>query len=181
MLRSFARIPTGGFSVLLSAALLLMVGGLIASDRALTRDSMIQARVDAQQTRLALSRVLDEQTRAGATPEVIARDSLVRWIVSHGPPERDAAALVAAGDTVLVIGSRAAIGTEPTSAVPLDEGTAHGWTLVVAHSRSVEALRIGLWLLSLATVGFLGFGVIRERRQGIRVAERSAELERLYS
>ena len=167
--------------MLLSAALLLMVGGLIASDRALTRDSMIQARVDAQQTRLALSRVLDEQTRAGATPGVIARDSLVRWIVSHGPQERDAAALVAAGDTVLVIGAREAIGTEPTAAVPLDEGTARGWMLVVAHSRSVEALRIGLWLLSLATVGFLGFGVIRERRQGIRVAERSAELERLYS
>jgi signal transduction histidine kinase len=167
--------------VLLSAALLLMVGGLIASDRALTRDSMIQARVDAQQTRLALSRVLDAQIRTGATPEVVARDSLVRWIVSHGPQERDAAALVAAGDTVLVIGNRAAIGTEPTSSVSLDEGVAHGWTLVVAHSRSVEALRIGLWLLSLATVGFLGFGVIRERRQGIRVAERSAELERLYS
>lgn len=181
MLRSFARIPTGGFSVLLSAALLLMVVGLIASDRALTRDSETQARVDAQQTRLALSRVLDEQIRSGATPEIVARDSLVRWIVSHGPPERDAAALVAAGDTVLIVGDRAKIGAEPTSAVRLDEGAAHGWTLVVAHSRSVEALRIGLWLLSLATVGFLGFGVIRERRQGIRVAERSAELERLYS
>jgi signal transduction histidine kinase len=181
MLRSFARIPTGGFSVLLSAALLLMVGGLIASDRALTRDSVIQARVDAQQTRLALSRVLDEQIRAGATPEIVARDSLVRWIVAHGPQERDAAALVASGDTVLVVGTREAIGTEPTSSVSLDEGAVHGWKLVVAHSRSVEALRIALWLLSLATVGFLGFGVIRERRQAIRVAERSAELERLYS
>src|SRR6202023_479367 len=47
--------------------------------------------------------------------------------------------------------------------------------------RGAESLRIALWLLSLATVAFLGFGVIRERRQAIRVGERTAELERLYS
>ncbi|MGH7619121.1 MAG: sensor histidine kinase, partial [Gemmatimonadaceae bacterium] len=181
MLRSFARIPTGGFSVLLSAALLLMVGGLIASDRALTHDSETQARVDAQQTRLALSRALADPIRAGATPSTIASDSLVRWIVEHGPPERVAAALIAKRDTVLVIGDRAAFRTQPTYAVALDEQVTPGWKLVVAHSRGVEALRVGLWALSLVTVAFLGFGVIRERRQAMRVAERSAELERLYS
>lgn len=167
--------------MLLSAALLLMVGGLIASERALTRDSETQARVDAQQTRLALARALIDPIRAGMPPAAIARDSLVRWIVEHGPPERDAAALVAAGDTVLAIGNRPAIGASPTYSIALDDSLAPGWTLVVTHSRGVEALRIALWALSLTTVGFLGFGVIRERRQAMRVAERSAELERLYS
>jgi signal transduction histidine kinase len=55
------------------------------------------------------------------------------------------------------------------------------WTLIITHRRSVAALRLVLWALSLTTVAFLGFGVIRERRLAIRVAERSAELERLYS
>ena len=167
--------------MLLSAALLLMVGGLIASDRALTRDSMTQARVDAEQTSLALSRALADLVRAGASPTDVARDSVVRWIVAHGPQERDAAALVAGGDTVLVIGDRSAIGTEATFSVRLDRNATPAWTFVVAHSRAVEALRLVLWALSLTTVVFVGFGVIRERRQAMRVAERSAELERLYS
>src|SRR5689334_16477925 len=98
MLRSFAKIPTGGFSVLLSAAVLLMVGGLIASDRALTRDSQNQAQVDAAQTSIALARVIRDELRSGATPNEVAKDSLVNWILSRGPSERDAAALVAGRD-----------------------------------------------------------------------------------
>jgi len=181
MMRSFARIPTGGFSLLLSAALLLMVGGLIASDRALTRASEAQARVDAEQTRLALTRAVEDAVRSGQTAATVAGDTLVRWIVEHGPPERTAAALVAGADTVLVVGDRGAFGTEPTHAVPLAGFAGIQWTFVVAHARGVETLRLALWGLSIATVGFLGFAVIRERRQAIRVAERSAELERLYS
>jgi signal transduction histidine kinase len=179
MARSFARIPTGGFSVLLSAAVLLMAGGLIASDRALTRDAANRARIDAEQTSLALSRALAD--RVGAAPADVARDSLVRRLVSHGPRERDAAALVAGGDTVLVAGDRAAIGREPTYSARIDPQATPEWRFVVAHSRGVEALRIALWVLSLTTVVFLGFWVIRERRQAMRVSERSAELERLYS
>ena len=180
-MRSFARIPTGGFSLLLSAALLLMVGGLIASDRALTRASETQARVDAEQTRLALTRALEDAMRSGEAPAMVAGDTLVRWIVEHGPPERTAAALVAGADTVLVVGDRGAFGAEPTHAVPLTGAAGIRWTFVVAHARGVETLRLALWVLSIATMGFLGFAVIRERRQAIRVAERSAELERLYS
>ena len=181
MLRSLTPFPTGGFSVLLSAALLLMVAGLIASDRALIHGAETQARIDAQQTSLALTPAVINAERAGTAPADIARDSLVRWIVSNGPKERQAAALVAGNDTVLLVGDAAAIGTQPTSAVRLGDPGPTGWTLVVAHARVVEVLRIGLWVLSLTTVAILGFGIIRERRQAMRVAERSAELERLYS
>src|SRR5215471_8617328 len=158
-----------------------MVAGLIASDRALIHGAETQARIDAQQTALALTPAVINAERAGTAPADIARDSLVRWIVSNGPKERQAAALVAGNDTVLLVGDAAAIGTQPTSAVRLGDPGPTGWTLVVAHARVVEVLRIGLWVLSLTTVAILGFGIIRERRQAIRVAERSAELERLYS
>jgi signal transduction histidine kinase len=181
MLRSLAPFPTGGFSVLLSVALLLMVAGLIASDRALIHGAEARARIDVQQTSLALTPAVINAERVRTAPADIARDSLVRWIVSNGPKERQAAALVAETDTVLLVGDAAAIGTQPTSAVRLNVPGPQIWTLVVAHSRVVEVLRIGLWVLSLTTVAILGVGVIRERRQAIRVAERSAELERLYS
>jgi signal transduction histidine kinase len=179
MPRSFARITIGGFSVLLSATVLLMVGGLIASDRALTRDAVSQARIDAEQTSLALARALADH--AGAPPADVARDSLIRSIVSQAPRERDAAALVAGNDTVLVVGDSAAFSREPTYSVRLNPNATPVWQFVVAHPRGVEALRIALWSLSLTTVVFLGFWVIRERRQAMRVSERSAELERLYS
>src|SRR5215467_6973198 len=138
MLRSLAPFPTGGFSVLLGAALLLMVAGLIASDRALIRGAKTQARIDAQQTSLALTPAVINAERAGTAPADIGRDSLVRWILSHGPKERQAAALVAGADTVLLVGDAAAIGTQPTSAVRLDDPGPTGWTLVVAHPRVVE-------------------------------------------
>ena len=51
------------------------------------------------------------------------------------------------------------------------------WTLVVAHEMIFEPLRIALWVLSLLTVALLGYGLIRERRQTVRVAGRSAELD----
>ena len=55
------------------------------------------------------------------------------------------------------------------------------WRLSVAHAQTSQALRITLWSLGLIAVLVLGGGVLRERRQALRVAERSAELERLSS
>ena len=55
------------------------------------------------------------------------------------------------------------------------------WTLRVAHAQRSQALRITLWSLGLVAVIVFGGGVLRERRQAMRVAERSAELERLSS
>jgi signal transduction histidine kinase len=178
---SLARISVGGFSALLSIALLLMVGGLIASDQAIRRAAMAQARIDAEQSGLAVAEALDAHLRAGGSLVTVSTDSMVRAVVARGPIERSAAAIVAGADTVLVAGDRSAFAIGLTHSVPLAIETATGWRFVVAHSHGVEALRVVLWILSLATVVVLGVGLIRERRQAIRVAERSSELERLYS
>jgi len=55
------------------------------------------------------------------------------------------------------------------------------WELSVAHAQTSQPLRLTLWTLGLVAVIVLGSGVLRERRQALRVAERSAELERLSS
>ena len=55
------------------------------------------------------------------------------------------------------------------------------WQLHVAHAQRSQALRITLWTLGLVAVVVFGAGVLRERRQALRVAERSSELERLSS
>jgi signal transduction histidine kinase len=178
---SLARISVGGFSALLSAALLLMVGGLIASDRAMRYAAVAQARIDAQQSGLAVAEAVAEHVRAGGALATIAGDSIVLAVIERAPIERSAAAIVAGGDTMLIAGDRSAFAHGLTQSVPLSVGTNAPWTFVVAHSNDAEPLRILLWALSLTTVVVLGFGLIRERRQAMRVAERSSELERLYS
>src|SRR5262245_18577380 len=182
MVRSWlARISAGGFSVLLSAALLLMIGGLIASDHALTQAARTHARIDAEQTSIALTRALTEPGRAGVSPGHVAQDTVLRSILSQGPTERAAAAVVAGGDTAVVVGDPKALAGGVTGSVALPVASDVPWRLIVAHRRGVERLRVVLWIGSLTTVPFLGLGVIRERRQAIRIAERSAELERSYS
>ena len=55
------------------------------------------------------------------------------------------------------------------------------WSLSVGHAQRSQILRITLWTLGLVAMLVFGGGVLRERRQALRVAERSAELERLSS
>ncbi|MEO7087116.1 MAG: ATP-binding protein [Gemmatimonadaceae bacterium] len=178
---SLARIPAGGFSILLTAALLLMVGGLVASHRAVARSATAQTRIDAEQSGLALEQALEAYRRATGTLDGVAADSAIRSLLAHAPQERSASAIVAGRDTVLSVGNRAALAHDITYAVPLGIATTPSWSFVVAHSVGSNYLRFALWGLSLAIVVFLGMAVIRERRQAIRVSQRSAELERLYS
>lgn len=96
-------------------------------------------------------------------------------------PQTRARFVVAAGrDTVLSVTSR-----RGNQGLTWQHAHVHVpgamWDLTVAHTQTSQALRLTLWTLGLAAVLVLGGGVLRERRQALRVAERSAELERLSS
>src|SRR4249920_2436148 len=133
MFRSpLARISIGGFSALLSVALLLMVGGLVASDRAMRQEAMAQTRIDAQQSAVAIGLALDAHVRDHGSLDSVATDSAVRAVVAQAPPERSAAAIVSGVDTILVVGDRSAFEDGTTHAVPLPVRTSAQWTLVVA-------------------------------------------------
>ncbi|MFN2399617.1 MAG: ATP-binding protein [Gemmatimonadaceae bacterium] len=53
------------------------------------------------------------------------------------------------------------------------------WSVTVVHSTPGNRIRLLLWSVGLATLGALILSLIHERRQGVRLAERSQELERL--
>src|SRR5437016_5807638 len=178
---SLARISGAGFSLLLSAALLFMIGGLVASDRAIARSTAAEARIDAEQSSVIVAQVLVARLASGVAPADLHSDFFLRSAVERAPIERAAAALISGADTIFIVGNRLALVRGVTDAVPLALPGAVRWKFVVAYDRGVGGLRIALWVVSLTTVTLLGFGLIRERRQAQRVAERSAELERLYS
>lgn len=178
MWRSFlARVSVGRVSLLLTGALVLMIGDFVASDRAMSGAEQRKAEIDAQQSSFAISAVLRDSAARAAPADSRALQS----IVARRPGERTAAALIAGRDTVLVSGPSAALRAGVTAAVPIEVPDSRAWTLVVAHERAADPMRIVLWVLSVSTVLVLGIGLIRERSQAIRMAERSAELERLYS
>jgi len=95
-------------------------------------------------------------------------------------PETRARLVLASGrDTILDLGARGAISLAWQSAKLRVPGAT--WSLFVGHAQRSQILRITLWTLGLVAVLVFGGGVLRERSQALRVAERSAELERLSS
>ena len=174
---ALARFSLREVSLLLTTALLFMICGLVASDSALSRAALRQAQIDALQTSYAVSVVLRNPT-ARANP---AADPALRTIVQRAPRERVAVALIAGRDTVVESGRSSELDGPLAAAVRIEVPDTLVWTLIVAHQAMFEPLRIALWVFSLLTVALLGYGLIRERRQTVRVADRSTELERLYS
>ena len=98
-----------------------------------------------------------------------------------GPPDTRARFLLIAGaDTIIADTSRHDVSSLAWRAHDVHAaGTT--WRLEVAHARHSFVLSITLWSLGILAVAVFGGGVLRERRQALRVAERSAELERLSS
>jgi hypothetical protein len=106
MWRSFlARLSIGRVSLLLTGALVLMIGDFVASDRALSSAEQRKAQIDAQQSSFAVSAILRDSA-ARAAP---GQTSALRSIIARRPGERLAAALLAGRDTVLVAGPSGAL------------------------------------------------------------------------
>lgn len=53
------------------------------------------------------------------------------------------------------------------------------WTVVMAYTPSGRAVRITLWVVGLGAIIALGIGLVLERREVSRIADRSSELEHL--
>jgi signal transduction histidine kinase len=74
------------------------------------------------------------------------------------------------------------------SRLPVDSASASiripgggSWRLIAVRQAADQSVRFLLWGVGLATLGTLLVGLLHERRQGLRLADRSAELERLSS
>ena len=174
---TLARFSLREVSLLLTTALLLMICGLVASDSALSGAALRQAQIDAQQSSYAVSAVLRNPSALAAP----ATDPALRTVVQRAPHERVASALIAGRDTILVAGRAEALRGPFAASIRVEVPDTLVWTFIVAHEPMFDPQRVAIWLLSLLTVAILGYGLIRERRQTVRIADRSAELERLYS
>ena len=118
-----------------------------------------------------------DSTAVGVAGGVFDLTKLLAPITAQ-PAHGRASVVVRRGDDTLLSEVMARGPVEQMSApAPIPFGDV--WTVDVAYQRSSDSVRFAIWSLGLLGIAALGAGMIRERRQAVRISERSAELERL--
>jgi signal transduction histidine kinase len=123
--------------------------------------------------------LVDDQIR-GFAAGVTHAQSLIRELTQRPRLEGAAITIIAHGDTIAADtthGRSARATYVATSRFSIPGGSQ--WQIQVARSASDIAVRVVMWAVGLAMIGALSIALVRERREGSRIAERSAELERL--
>jgi signal transduction histidine kinase len=132
---------------------------------------------------MACSVVAANGTPSATVGVVVDGDSLRGLLQRIRPNSRVALAVIAGADTVLSLGpSPLAAPTawaETSPAVRLPGAGA--WRIESTHAITSRTLRWALWTLGVLGVLFVAFGLLREQQRAMQVADRSMELERLYS
>ena len=117
---------------------------------------------------------------AGFAGGTLTAESLLRELSRRRPLEGAAVAIVAKGDTVAAQNPHGA--NERLHYLATSTFHAPGsaqWEVTVARPARDTLARVAMWTIGLAMISALSLALVRERREGRRVAERSTELERL--
>lgn len=116
---------------------------------------------------------------AGGT---LTSQSILQFVEHQEPQLRGQVLIVTVSDTIQSAVSVA------HHRLPVDSASASiripgggSWRLIAVQQVTNQSIRVLLWGVGLATLGTLLIGLLHERRQGLRLAERSTELERLSS
>jgi signal transduction histidine kinase len=121
-------------------------------------------------------------TAAGTVGLLVTGDSLEALLERTRPDTRRSLVVLAGTDTVVRLGQverEQALNDRTPVLIRLPNGGT--WRVVATHALTSRSLRWGLWTLGVLGVLFLALGLLREQQRAIQVADRSVELERLYS
>jgi len=120
--------------------------------------------------------------RRGTAGLVLDGAALTSQLSRIQPSSRLTLAVLSGADTVALIGD-ANEAAERTSEQPTTARLPNGgsWRVVATHTLASRFLRWGLWAFGVLGVLFLALGLLKEQQRALHVADRSLELERLYS
>lgn len=115
---------------------------------------------------------------AGGT---LTTESILEFVEKQEPQVHGQVIIIAAQDTI-----GGASSPDRSRRLPADSAFTNiripgggFWRLIAIQQVTDQTVRLLLWGVGLVTLGTLLIGLLHERRQGFRLAERSAELERL--
>jgi signal transduction histidine kinase len=114
---------------------------------------------------------------------VLDGEALTTLLNRVHPDTRLTLVVLAGVDTVALLGEPThgaeALSEHESTTARLPNGGA--WGVVATHAITSRSLRWGLWTFGVLGVLFLALGLLREQQRALQVADRSLELERLYS
>jgi signal transduction histidine kinase len=121
---------------------------------------------------------------AGTVGMLVSADSLRALLDRTRPDSRLSLMLLAVSDTLVSVSDSTervdrALSERVQILVRLPNGGT--WRVVAEHALTSRSLRWSLWAIGVLGVLFLALGLLREQQRAIQVADRSTELERLYS
>ena len=120
--------------------------------------------------------------RGGVTGLVFDGAALQSWLQRTQSDTRVTIVVMSGVDTVAYLGqgggsAQVLSASQRIARLP----TGGTWTVTATHALTTRTLRWALWIVGTLGVLFLAIGLLREQRRALEVADRSLELERLYS
>lgn len=162
----------------LELAITAVIRSRSADDRASGRPNVFIIR-ETQQTQLVFvspnSIGHSTDLLIGVTP----LDSLRKWLLESPRTSSFDIIVRAQGDPIVSLSSS---NRSPKSHVierAIATPFATPWMLVMSYSPTGRGVRIALWIVGLGAIVGLGIGLLLERREASRIADRSSELEHL--
>ena len=128
------------------------------------------------QHRLALVEALGD---GSALIGIVALDSLRHAVELRQGTRSFRLTIVSSVDTLLSLANPASLTKGQTATQPVTTPFADKWLVAMTYIPAGRGVRIALWVVGLGAIVGLGIGLLLERREANRIADRSSELEHL--
>lgn len=116
----------------------------------------------------------------GSAGGTITSDAVLGTLHARGAHAKLHHVVMSGADTVAIDAGIPAVGRVRFSrAEEVRTPGGEPWQVMVAYDPANHRIRVALWVIGLSVLGALFVALVHERRQGIRLGQRSAELERL--
>lgn len=106
-------------------------------------------------------------------------DSLTRLLERHKRPTTASIVVTASSDTVVAVSQVAPNRNRRSLEQLVITPFTKDWRVTMTYTPSSRSVRIALWVVGLGAIVGLGIGLLLERREASRIADRSSELEHL--
>jgi signal transduction histidine kinase len=110
---------------------------------------------------------------------VTSVDSLTGLLTRRKRPSAATIVVTASSDTVVAVSEDVPNKDRRSLEQPVVTPFTSNWRVTMTYTPSSRSVRIALWIVGLGAIVGLGIGLLLERREASRIADRSSELEHL--
>ena len=110
---------------------------------------------------------------------ITSPESLAVLLQRRKQPNSVGVVVMASSDTIVKLIPQLPNESRRSLRLSVETPTVDGWTVTISYIPTGRGARIALWIVGLGAIIGLGIGLLLERREASRIADRSSELEHL--